>query len=638
MNPASRPSPVLGVLRFLPIPLLAAVPLLVAVRHTPFRHTSGDLLLLALLYFLLAAVMQLGALFAGRVHRLLGLVASFAIGGFLVMQARLDAEMLVSLPIAAGTAVVIGVLHFLFTLVADRRDPEAPGPLRWFAATLLLLFLFGATVGYGWTSRDAVRWHLLENHRALGLPAYLLLADGIAAERDALWESQGRLITAPEMANDVVAVRPRGGAGSPHIVVILIDTLRADMLEAWGGDPEIMPRTNELVRRSVAYTDLQANASWTRASCASLLTGMLPEEHGAVDFQDALAEQWHTMAELLHGAGYQTAAFVANWVQVGVTTGFAQGFDEFRELQSMEEWEELETAGAEPIRELYARAQMVNDATLEWVRSDARDASKPLFLYLHYLDPHAPYLAGDERREGLAGDERPEGATGPDGRGVAEIGLAHYRQESRYLDEHLGNLYDQLDAALGGPYVIVFTSDHGEEFYEHGEWGHGNSLYREEIWVPTFVYLSDGEPSAKLDARLESRDLFDLVMELARPEPVDPIAWAEARSRPIRYSSQFLLRNVRGARADQLHTALRMVDSPEAVLIWSGYGPSWELYDLASDPGQFTNRVELDAERAAELREMFDDQIRFWADRPRVERSEKDIEFLRALGYVGGSQ
>jgi arylsulfatase A-like enzyme len=624
MNPTSPPANRPLLLRLLPIVIIAALPLGVAVKHTPFRHSTMEVAQLALLYLLLASAMHLGALFAGRLHRLLGLLASLVIAAFLVMQLRLDAEMLVSLPVAGASVVILTAIHFLFCHVTDRPDPERRRPWPWLAATLVTLLLFGAAVGQGWKGMGAIRWRLLHDHRALGYPAVLFLSRSIDAEREDLWQRQGRLVTARENANEVVAVRPEGGGGSPHIVLILIDTLRADMLAAWGGDPEVMPRTNEFITRSVAFTDLQANASWTRASCASLLTGMLPEEHGAVDFQDKLAEEWHTMPELLGDVGYQTAAFVANWVQVGVTTGFAQGFEVFQELQSMEEFEKLQAErGEESIRELYARAEMVNRATLDWLRGEERDEAKPAFLYLHYLDPHRPYLAGEE-----------PGVTG----GVAEIMFGHYRQEARYLDEHLGVLFGALRRGLDGPLVIVFTSDHGEEFYEHGESGHGNSLYREEIWVPSFVYVSEGEPSAVLDVRLESRDLFDLVMEMARPETLDVVAWAKGRARETRYASQFLLRNVRGARPDQLHTALRLVDSPDGVLIWSGYGPSWELYDLAEDPGQLRNRIDIDAEGAESLRAVIDEQVRFWADRPRVERSEEDLQFLRDLGYIGGSE
>src|SRR6185503_5959859 len=124
----------------------------------------------------------------------------------------------------------------------------------------------------------------------------------------------------------------------------------------------------------------------------------------------------------------------------------------------------------------------------------------PLFLYLHYLDPHSPYLEPPE--PGTLGDphERKHGL---------------YRQQLRYLDRQLEGFLRDLDQALAGPKVIVFTSDHGEEFFEHDDWGHGHTLYSELVHVPLFVTLPDGR-AGRLDAPLESRDLYALVQDLAR--------------------------------------------------------------------------------------------------------------------------
>ena len=309
-------------------------------------------------------------------------------------------------------------------------------------------------------------------------------------------------------------------------------------------------------------------------------------------------------------------------MHVSERTGFGQGFDEFVELRIEDESERLDGADERTVRGLYVRAEGVNAAVLEWLREEEHAPERPVFLYVHYLDPHSPYLSGEE--PGLEGtrDERKHGA---------------YRQEVRYLDEHLGVLFEALRRELEGPIAIVFTSDHGEEFYEHGEWGHGHSLYGEQIRVPAFVHRTDAARPATLSPPLEMRDLFDLVMRLARPDPIDPAAWAEARARKIRYASQFLRRATKGW-PDRQETALRLIDDGETTLIWSAYGPSWQMYDRSGDPGETRNLVGSDPARAAALRTILDEQVRFWASTRRVEPNEEDREFLRALGYFGGTE
>jgi arylsulfatase A-like enzyme len=408
----------------------------------------------------------------------------------------------------------------------------------------------------------------------------------------------------------------------------MLDTLRADSLAALGGAPDVMPAMNALVERSVLFSDVHANASWTRASCASIFTGLLPEEHGAARFHERLSEHWLTLPEKLRAAGYQTAAFVANWVQVGRETGFAQGFDgdDFHELMSGQEILGAVGAGADEteVRGAYARAEVLNQRALDWLGSPARDADKPLFLYLHYLDPHSPYL------------EPPEAGTRSDPR-ERKRGL--YRQQLRYLDRQLALLVRELDEVLPGPKVLVFTSDHGEEFWEHDEWGHGHTLYRELVWVPLVLHFSDGHSSdgraGRVEAPLESRDLFTLVQDLARSPRLDLATWGKQHARDVRYASQYLDR-VDDARPDRKWTGLRRVDAQGASLIWSAFGATSELYDVATDPGELSNRIERDAGRARALRWAMEDSVRFWSAPLRVERSAQELEFLRALGYAGG--
>ena len=594
---------------------------LTGVRATPFAHSPLALGGIAVLYGELALLLFFAARFAVRAGTVPGVAACLGLALAPAAQLRMDAELLQRWPMFALFVVALAGLAFgLLRLCAPRARQAAPRLL--YQAYGALFALLASTLVGAHASAE-LRWHLFAHHRLFGTPLYWFDAPPLLSARDGLWTRQGRLAQPAEEE----AVRFQGApvlfARPPHIVFLMLDTLRADALAPYGGAANVMPAMNELAQHSVVFADVHSNASWTRASCASIFTGLLPEEHGAARFHEKLSESWVTLPEQLAAAGYQTAAFVANWVQVGYDTGFAQGFarEDFNELMSGQQILDQagEGADANEVRGAYARAASVNKAALEWLGSEARDPYKPLFLYLHYLDPHSPYLEPPEPGTLSDPEERKRGL---------------YRQQLRYLDRQLAQLFAELDEALAGPKVIVLTSDHGEEFFEHDDWGHGHSLYKELLHVPLFVHLPSGR-AQRVEHALESRDLYMLVQDLAADPALDFEAWGAAHARSVRYSSQYLDR-VEDARPDKKWTGLRRVEKGGLSLIWSAFGPSWQLYDERTDPGELDNRIDRDPARAAELRAELEAAVRFWSAPSEVTRTPEENEFLRALGYVGG--
>jgi len=603
--------------------MLGGAAYLVAVFHTPSKYLVREHAYFALLYLVLAAVLAALVRWIGGLGRVAAWSVSFLAAFVLAAQMRLDAEWLVGTVRLAGAVLVLGLVMY------KAFAPPAPGAARTSAArpfrspgwrgagrTVLLGGMLVALTLAGFRGSESLRWHLLLDHRLFGLPLYALLCRPIQVERDLLWDAHPP-VEAWQVAGEVVDTRPVARPNAPNVVFVLVDTLRADALAAYGGDEHWMPNVNALAKRSLVFRDVVANASWTRASCGSMFTGLLPEEHGAVRFHDRLDERWETLPELLAAAGYQTAAFVANWVQVGEATGFAQGFDEFHELLG-----DTHLEG----RAKYARAESVNEATLAWLAGEARSAAaaegRPAFLYLHYLDPHSPYLSGPE--EGLRG-------------GLREQKRGLYRQELRYFDRCFADLLAGIDRHLGPNTAIVFTSDHGEEFWEHGQWGHGHSLYGEVVKIPLVVYLPARESGGAVVERLEGRDVYDLVANLVDMPQGGIVGWAQRRNRDVRYASQFLDR-VGDVRPDKKHTAMRRVEHDQEALIWSGFGPTLELYDLARDGQELRNRIDRSPERAEALRRRLEDAVRFQVRAPRVESSDERLRFLRDLGYAGGER
>ncbi len=360
-----------------------------------------------------------------------------------------------------------------------------------------------------------------------------------------------------------------------------------------------MPRLNRFLDGAYRFTDVWSNSSWTRPSMVSFFTGLLPEEHGARDIGHEIPSSLEMLPEKLQERGYTTAAFLTKVAALGEITGFDQGFERFHEFSSTP----------------YARAEDVGRTVERWLTTPEAPR-EGLFLYVHYLDPHEPYLAGGE----------------PARKSPAQYREA-YRQELAYLDEHLASLLKTVHRELTGPTVILIASDHGEEFGEHELFGHGQSLYGELIHVPVALWTGDGGGSVSVP--LEARDFFDLVLRIGSGEAVSVPQWAADRARAQRYASVYYTREGRLALRPYLrHVVMRALQQGDRKLVWSAYGDTRELYDLSEDPGETVNRLPAAESTAATMTDTLDDSISAWVEARRLEPSGENLDQLRALGYV----
>ena len=310
----------------------------------------------------------------------------------------------------------------------------------------------------------------------------------------------------------VSAAPARPGLGD--ITLVVIDTLRADHLSCYGystgsGEPT-SPVMDAVANRGMRFPVVHAQAPWTRPSMASLHTGLYPSAHKVNRIRDRIPRSATTLAERLHGQGYRTGAFSAN-AQVSPTFGFAQGFDFFwlsseRPLVRFTMWGEI---GQKLDKRVLRRnpqagrdsAALVTDKIVEWV---GEAGSRPTFTYVQYIDPHGPYdppewLLSSERpdiRTHLAqaknfqhADPFPFGQRPEVNPSVRDQVVDLYDGEIRYVDRELGRLLTHLEATgrLDPEDWLVVTSDHGEEFFEHRQWGHGHSLFEEQLHVPLLV-------------------------------------------------------------------------------------------------------------------------------------------------------
>lgn len=435
--------------------------------------------------------------------------------------------------------------------------------------------------------------------------------------------SQVRLVRETERA------RQAGRPGAPNVVILLVDTLRADHLGCYGADPSPSPTLDRLAAEGLLFAEMIAPAPYTMPSVATLFTGLHPRSHGAWQGK-ALSGSLDTLAELAGRAGVTTVGISASPL---VTRGvnFAQGFETFVELERDQRTKSLADAAA------------VNSTFLGWL---AEHHGLRFLAYLHYMEPHDPYTPPADLRPSAADRMPPALAAGQVDAVAKKINkqgapllatpvVEHlrslYEGEIRSWDRELAGLLDGL-AALGlrESTVIVMTADHGEEFQEHGRLKHGLHLYEEQIRVP-LVIAGPAIRRARIVEQAQGIDLFPTVATLlglgvpaglpgqdllgrreARP------AFSETRFRVTPGGAESALVSLRTARWKLIH-------GPE-------HG-QFELYDLTHDPAERENRFDVTPEGAALAAELVAWQP-LAQPPPPAARDPQLLQKLRALGYV----
>lgn len=418
-----------------------------------------------------------------------------------------------ALAVFGGAAVVM----FDLLLLVPRLAPPAAAVLAAGAAV---------QISRAALAREAAAWRLIRQ-------SSLWLAMAVVLGGAGLWHS-----TRP-----VPAVAAFAGAGStrpPNVVFITIDTVRAANLSVYGYARPTTPNLEHLATRGVVFDAAFSTASWTLPSHASMFTGRWPHEL-SVDYDAPLDATFPTLAEFLGSHGYATAGFAANLAYVGRGSGLARGFqhfedyprspgqiassstlvrtvaDNFRVRRLVENDEHLNRVEAEDL----------NTRALKWLD---RHGEAPFLLFLNYFDAHEPYLPPPpfDRR---FGPMRAHGKHSPlhhwlwnPAVGYSNMGDGERREEvDAYdgalasLDARLGEFLDALDhRGLTDNTVVVVTSDHGEEFGEHGVYDHGYSLYQFSLHVPLLIATPGRQVHGlRVTTPVTLRDLAATVSELA---------------------------------------------------------------------------------------------------------------------------
>ena len=287
----------------------------------------------------------------------------------------------------------------------------------------------------------------------------------------------------------------------PNVLLFLIDTLRNDHLSAYGYHRDTSPNIDALARDAVLFENASSQTSWTRPAVASVLTGVYPHIHGANDWPDVLRDNLPRIGDALKSAGYESHAFFIN-PQVLPVWGFG---DEFTRVVDVDA--ELGLVGED---------KAVVDRVVPALRNVA---GRPWFFFVHTLGPHEPYSppAGYETK---FAPEKYEG----DAETIRRQKLIElYDAEIFYTDLQFGRIVAELkDLGLYDDTIIVVTSDHGEEFWEHGGELHGQSLYEEVLNVPLIIKFPRNQfAGQRRDAVVETIDIAPTILDISAlpPEP-----------------------------------------------------------------------------------------------------------------------
>lgn len=441
-----------------------------------------------------------------------------------------------------------------------------------------------------------------------------------------------------------------GAPERPHVVLISIDTLRADHVGSYGYERATTPTLDALAAESVRFDHAISAASWTLPSHMSVITSLRPSVHG-VSQDRALDLGAETLAELLGEAGYRSAAWVS-WVYLSPVFGFSQGFDEFNTMIDFDRVDMAGGGGALP-------ADQVVDSAAKWLRGKG---DEPLFLFVHLFDPHMDYAPPASHRE-LFGPARADVSGSYESLKPYILGLnptpprfgaeklaavqALYDAEIRFADDALAELLAAIDAELGRENcVIAVMSDHGEEFLDHGSMeGHGWTLYEEIVRVPLILRRPGPAAPRVVEAPVSLLDLAPTLCDLvgvAVPASFEGSSLlslldggAARRNYAYSESDRFNVkrRSLRGARYKLIHTADSGVNSAGVPVI-AGY----ELYDLSEDPGERRNLYREDEAQSQALRALLEEVTNMppgaVTQNPAAELTPEQIELLRSLGYV----
>ncbi len=581
----------------------------------------------AVAFGLLLSGLHLGGVFSGKIHSTLQLVLSVLLTGcvFVVVTMHINMQFL---PELKELSSILGNMGLILSI----------------AGLGYLLYRF-----WGFLFSRISPWI------PAGAVAIILIAGGLLLYRT------------PIGASGKIPERVSGNVTGPDVILVTIDTLRADHLSCFGYSRETSPFIDELAGQGVLFTNHIAASSWTRPSTASLLTSLYPSGHQTIKMNSRLPEGVVSLSEVMKREGYVTGIFSANG-HISPTFGFEQGVDYFfqtrwRSMIKFTGLYRLTTGFIKPFSE------WANEN--KWIRSEGKDIEddrsllnkfikwygllegKPFFAYLHFNAPHttyeppAPYSSMfTESNEKLDFKVRFIHQAGECDEKwpprVQQRQVALYDGEIAYVDTLIHKLVKTVDTDnRPRDLLFILVSDHGEEFYEHCMYGHGLSLYQELVRVPGIIYYPGKiKAGMKVKHPVSMVDFAPTILSLAGLPPQD--AFMGQNLAPYLLGNNKKLAPQAYSELLSTHNLFTVIDKHKNKLIRTEADGevSYELYDLEADPEEKENLL-LDENYKpvkTELKKKLS-QLRELAAMPSLDKEEIELdeatrERLKALGYV----
>jgi len=429
-----------------------------------------------------------------------------------------------------------------------------------------------------------------------------------------------------------------------NVILITIDTLRPEFLSSYGAAGRPTANIDRLAKDGILFENAFSEAPWTLPSFCSMMTGVSPRVHLATKANSSLPDPLPRLAEYLSRTGYYAAAIGSNRFLINASV--ARGFSQYRFLPAGE----IEGLGASLHDRLFQQSVVpettqITDQAVRWIQMHR---TMSFFLWVHYFDPHIPYSAPGEYTPGQEPPKRiGNELTGPmfgrmwTGRIVPSIPerswlKALYRAELNYVDDSVGRVFETLRSLnLYDDSLIILTSDHGEEFWEHGRFAHGHTVYQELLRVPLIVKPSSSKAPTMVSRLVTTPQIMPTILDFCgiRYDPrlltVESLL-KEGPQEPIVSSGLLLFDEKVAVRFDDFKYIKNLVTGQE------------ELYKLTQDPSEQSNLSAQFPDVIIRGREILEKKEQNYSrlrrhygikQGSRIDLDEEAIQAMRGVGY-----
>jgi len=430
-----------------------------------------------------------------------------------------------------------------------------------------------------------------------------------------------------------VAAGERPAAGvRPSVVLVTVDTLRADRLSSSGYERPTSPSIDRLLESGVRFSRARTIEPLTNPALSSMLTGVPPEVHGATRNGIRVRKGLDSLPGILAKNGWHTTAFVSNWTLKDNVSGLAEYFDRYVEVFTRKRWFGLINSEA--------TAEDVTSEAIDWTSDHIDDhPDTPFLLWVHYVEPHAPYRF----------QKKFAGRLGIDGKDPSRSD--RYDTEIAAVDHEIGRLLDFLRTRLEErDTLLFFAADHGESLGEHGYWGHGRNLYEPSLAIPMGFTWQGHIPANTVAAPALIMDLAPTVLDLLEipiPDDFAGFSWAGVMKagEPPPLDRAICYQAHKGA----VHGTHDSDRARSKGLISVGYvhrerkeilrvkNNTHMMLDLTGDPGELDNLATPESQPSAELLQcvgLISEGLGALDRLATKKLSPEDVERLRALGYI----